>query len=81
MRNRWSVGLGLAAIALVVALAAPVEAAKVGLKLGHIRADTSPTHKAALRFAELAAQKSGGEVEIKVYRTASWAASWTCSPG
>ncbi|HSB71202.1 MAG TPA: TRAP transporter substrate-binding protein [Candidatus Methylomirabilis sp.] len=58
----------LAACALAAAGFTPTaEAAKVSLKLGHIRADSSPTHKAALKFAELVAQKTGGEVEIKVF--------------
>jgi tripartite ATP-independent transporter DctP family solute receptor len=66
MRTRHA-GLGLA-IALILALGAPaVEAAKVSMKLGHIRADTSPTHKAAVRFAELVAAKTNGDVEIKVF--------------
>lgn len=41
--------------------------AKVSLKLGHIRAETSPTHLAALRFAEIVGKKTDGEIEIKVY--------------
>ena len=56
--------------AMAVALACPptlAGAAKVTLKLGHIRAETSPTHKAALKFAELVAQKTSGEIEIKVF--------------
>jgi len=57
------VGLAL----VLVAAAGLAEAAKVSLKLGHIRADTSPTHKGALKFAELVAQKTNGEVEIKVF--------------
>ena len=62
----WIVLVG--AIALVLAASGePAEAAKVSLKLGHIRAETSPTHKAALKFAELVGQKTGGEVEIKVF--------------
>jgi tripartite ATP-independent transporter DctP family solute receptor len=63
------IGTLLAALC-VAALAAgsgPAEAARASLKLGHIRADTSPTHKAALKFAELVAQRTGGEVEIKVF--------------
>jgi tripartite ATP-independent transporter DctP family solute receptor len=68
MRNLWGVGIGLAVMVLAIGLAAaPVEGAKVSLKLGHIRADTSPTHKAALKFAELVAAKTAGEVEIKVF--------------
>jgi tripartite ATP-independent transporter DctP family solute receptor len=47
--------------------ALPADAAKVSMKLGHIRADTSPTHKAAVRFAELVAAKTNGDVEIKVF--------------
>ena len=67
MRTRWSGWVALAAL-LVWVLAAPtVEAAKIGMKLGHIRADTSPTHKAAVKFAELVAQKTNGDVEIKVF--------------
>jgi tripartite ATP-independent transporter DctP family solute receptor len=63
-RGRWV----LAAVVLALAGAAPLaEAAKVSLKLGHIRADTSPTHKAALKFAELVAQKTAGDLEIKVF--------------
>ena len=69
MRNgrkaRMVVG-AVAALALVGA-ATLAEAAKVSLKLGHIRAETSPTHKAALKFAELVAQKTGGEVEVKIF--------------
>ena len=69
MRRGWNgltILVAIAALALVVS-ATMAEAAKVSLKLGHIRADNSPTHKAALKFAELVAQKTGGEVEIKVF--------------
>ncbi len=41
--------------------------AKVSLKLGHIRVETSPTHQAALRFAEIVGKKTDGEIEMKVY--------------
>jgi tripartite ATP-independent transporter DctP family solute receptor len=58
--------IAVAGLALVVSTTI-AEAAKVSLKLGHIRADTSPTHKAALKFAEMVAQKTAGEVEVKVY--------------
>lgn len=69
MRMGWKGLTVLVAItALTLATAAtPAVAAKVTLKLGHIRADTSPTHKAALKFAELVAQKTSGEVEIKIF--------------
>jgi tripartite ATP-independent transporter DctP family solute receptor len=66
--HRKGLWLLVAVVALAVAaVTTTAEAAKVGLKLGHIRADSSPTHKAALKFAELVAQKTGGEVEIKVF--------------
>ncbi len=63
--------LAFSGVVLMVAsiLCYPVApaSAKVSLKLGHIRVETSPTHQAALRFAELVDKKSGGEIEIKVY--------------
>lgn len=62
----WWMVLVAAALALTGA-ATMAEAAKVSMKLGHIRAEASPTHKAALKFAELVAQKTGGEVEVKVF--------------
>ena len=62
----WLAFAGLVIIAMLAA-SQPAHAAKIGLKLGHIRADTSPTHKAALKFAELVAQKTNGDVEIKVF--------------
>ena len=67
MRNRWSGWIGLVAVALWALAAPPAEAAKVSMKLGHIRADTSPTHKAAVKFAEVVGQKTNGDVEIKVF--------------
>lgn len=67
MRNRWSGWIGLIAATVWILTAAPADAAKIGIKLGHIRADTSPTHKAAVRFAELVGQKTSGDVEIKVF--------------
>jgi tripartite ATP-independent transporter DctP family solute receptor len=57
----------VALAALWVLAAQPAEAAKISMKLGHIRADTSPTHKAALKFAELVGQKTNGDVEVKVF--------------
>ena len=60
--------MSVAAVAVALACAPTLaEAAKVTLKLGHIRAETSPTHKTALKFAELVAQKTSGEIEIKVF--------------
>ncbi len=40
---------------------------KTVMKLGHIRDMEHPTHKAALRFAELADEYSKGRIEIKVF--------------
>jgi len=69
MRNGWKrLTVLLAVFALTGAgFATTLEAAQVSLKLGHIRADTSPTHKAAVKFSELVAQKTNGEVEIKIF--------------
>ena len=69
MGNRWRGWKVLVVMTTfaVVASGMPAEAAKVTLKLGHIRAETSPTHKASLKFAELVAQKTSGEIEIKVF--------------
>ena len=69
MRNGWKrLTVLLAVFTLTAAgFATTAEAAKVSLKLGHIRADTSPTHKAAVKFADLVAQKTNGEVEIKIF--------------
>ena len=69
MRNGWKRLMVLLAVFTLTAagFATTAEAAKVSLKLGHIRADTSPTHKAAVKFAELVAQKTNGEVEIKIF--------------
>lgn len=67
MRNRWSVWIGLIAAAVWILAAPPAEAAKITVKLGHIRADTSPTHKAAVKYAELVGQKTNGDIEIKVF--------------
>jgi tripartite ATP-independent transporter DctP family solute receptor len=67
MGTRRGVGVGLVAVFVLALVALQAEGAKVSLKLGHIRADTSPTHKAALKFAELVAAKTNGDVEIKVF--------------
>ena len=40
---------------------------KVVMKLGHIRDLEHPTHKAALKFAELVDEYSKGRIEIKVF--------------
>ncbi|HXZ44636.1 MAG TPA: TRAP transporter substrate-binding protein DctP, partial [archaeon] len=68
MRDAWrDVTVFLAVVVAGIVLTPVAEAAKVSMKLGHIRAENSPTHKAALKFAELVTQKTGGEIEIKVF--------------
>lgn len=64
--KRWVLIVGLATLALAGGTTG-AQAAKVTMKLGHIRVEASPTHKAALRFSELVAQKTGGDIEIKVF--------------
>lgn len=65
-RKAWVIAtvLLMATAALGLAEAA---AAKVTMKLGHIFSEATPWHKAAVRLAELAAQKASGELEIKVF--------------
>ena len=52
---------------IATALAAPASAAKVVLKLGHIAEPTNPYGRGADHFAKLVAEKSGGEMEVKVF--------------
>lgn len=52
---------------LAVALTGPAYAANVVIKLGHIAEPTHPYGKGADQFAKLVAEKSGGEVEVKVF--------------
>ena len=65
-RNSKVLSVILVVFVMSLYFAFPADA-KVSLKLGHIRAETSPTHLAALKFAEIVANKTGGEVEVKVY--------------
>lgn len=63
--------LVLAALAALLTcglvFAAGQEEQKISMKLGHIRDMEHPTHKAALMFAELVSEYSGGRIEVKVY--------------
>jgi len=52
---------------LVFALSTPAPAAKVVLKLGHIAEPSNPYGQGADYFAKLVAQKSKGEIEVKVF--------------
>jgi tripartite ATP-independent transporter DctP family solute receptor len=54
-------------VAFVFVLMQGAALAKVTLKLGHIRAEDHPTHKAALYFKKLVEESSRGNIEIKVY--------------
>ena len=55
-------------IVLVCSLAfATGQKEKLVIKLGHIRDMEHPTQKAALKFAELVGQYSGGRIEVKVF--------------
>lgn len=56
----------LGAIALFVTLASQAASAET-MRLAHGLSDTHPVHQAMLRFAELAKQKTKGEVDIKVF--------------
>jgi len=68
MSRQWSCTVAMI-LGVALAIFGPAEnaAAKVTMKLAHIFAETTPIHKAAVRIAELVAQKTGGEVEIKVF--------------
>src|SRR5665648_391337 len=46
-----------------------VEAKEVVLKLGHCHPTTSEFHMGALKFAELASEKSNGIIKIEVYHS------------
>jgi len=78
MRNerqaKWLCGVGRS---LVVALAtvgmlvsAMPTSAKTTIKLGHLQAPANHQHAAATRFAELLAQKTNADYEVKVFPAA-----------
>ncbi|GFM32031.1 DctP family TRAP transporter solute-binding subunit [Desulfovibrio subterraneus] len=52
---------------LVVCLAVPAFAGKVVLKLGHIAEPVHPYGQGADYFAKLVSEKSGGEMEVRVF--------------
>ena len=52
---------------LAAALSGPALAANVVIKLGHIAVPEHPYGKGADQFAKLVAEKSGGEIEVKVF--------------
>jgi TRAP-type C4-dicarboxylate transport system substrate-binding protein len=59
----------LAALALALSIppALAQSKAKYTLKFGHLANEENTWHKGALKFAELAAAKSKGQIEVKVY--------------
>lgn len=54
-------------VVLALAMAVPAFAGKVVLKLGHIAEPVHPYGRGADHFAKLVAEKSGGDVEVKVF--------------
>ncbi len=65
------VALVLAAVALVLAgLLQPAASGPRELKLAYVMAPGGPAHEAAERFAELAAEKTNGQVRIKLFPSA-----------
>jgi TRAP-type transport system periplasmic protein len=68
-RSALAVCAAFAAIALAGGLA-PEAAAKQTLKLGHLQAPANHQHVASQRFAELLAEKSKGEYEVKLFPAA-----------
>ncbi len=59
----------LCALALLMAASGSATAAtpKMRLRLGHVLDQQSTRHKAAEKFAELVAEKSGGEIIVQLY--------------
>lgn len=57
----------IAATMLVAGLAFTTANAQQTMRLAHGLTDTHPVHQAMLRFAELAKQKTKGEVDIKIF--------------
>ncbi len=56
-------------VVLTVALAVPAFAGQVVIKLGHIAEPIHPYGQGADHFAKLVKEKSGGEIEVKVFPT------------
>lgn len=57
----------IAATLLIAGLASAAAHAEESLRLAHGLAENHPVHLAMVRFAEVAKQKSNGEIEIKVF--------------
>lgn len=57
----------IAATLLVAGLTTTAAQAQQSMRLAHGLAENHPVHQAMVRFAELAKQKSNGEIDIKVF--------------
>jgi tripartite ATP-independent transporter DctP family solute receptor len=72
--RRFLCGFGrslIPALATIGMLAGSAPAtAKTTIKLGHLQAPANHQHVASMRFAELVAQKTNGEYEVKVFPAA-----------
>ena len=55
---------------LAIAGSAPPASAKTTIKLGHLQAPANHQHLASTRFAELVAQKTNGQHEVKLFPAA-----------
>ncbi len=53
--------------ALSLALAATAQADTISLKLGHVAPEAQPYAKAAVKFAELVKEYTGGNVEVQIF--------------
>ena len=65
-RRAFGAGLGLAA-GFGLSGAPARAAAKITLKLGHLANEDNVWHKASLKFAEEVANRTHGEIEVKVF--------------
>lgn len=66
MKNRTRI-LAFAFAALVIVTGTTAAQGRVVINLGHVLAPDHTLHQAALRIAQLAAQKSNGQIEVRVH--------------
>ncbi|MDQ2693868.1 MAG: TRAP transporter substrate-binding protein [Pseudomonadota bacterium] len=59
--------LNVSAVALLAGLSISAASAQQSLRLAHSLPETHAVHKAMERFAELAREKTNGEVEVKIF--------------
>lgn len=65
MKRQAFIGLALSALALCAATGAQAQATR--LRFAHAGPETASQHLAALEFARLAKERSGGKLEVQVY--------------